>query len=776
MKKKIKNLIIAPEKFLLYLNFFLLPLVFCPWFQNILDFPKRKLFLLLSILTLLVWLGRSIFKKDFKLKTSPLFFVFLLLVLVLIISSSFSICKTLSFLGSASSPTDNLLTFIILVLNAFLVYQIFSKKEILNLIKVFVISSALSVFFGILQIFNIYILPSVVTKNASFNLLGRVSLSGLLSAILLPITLVILFLEKKKSHKLIFGVIAILFLFALVLYDLKLSWIELFIFSIILSVFSTETLSSKKEIIWTLTLSFLLILSIFFFFLPVNLSFFPSIPNEVSPGFGTEIDILKGVYHEGIKNIILGVGPGNFVYGYNKYHSPVINQTIFWNTRFTSGDSTFFDWFITKGIIGGATLLLLYLAIIWRIIKVIKEEKEKTKIVVAISGALVVLIIGTFFYSYNFFLWVVFWLFLAALMAFDKQKTKTINLSSALGQGIAVTSYIIIIALSVICVFGQVRLCLADANYLKGTAAGKVDKAINYFQKATTLYSADDLYWRSLAQTYLLKANDVSQDKDISQQDRVALVNKYIQEGISAFNRALQINSYNPANWNSRGYFYRNLIGINGAGELALSSYRKAIELEPASPFAYTEMARTYILIAQDFARQNKTDSQKEALKLASIQLNKAIGLKQNYAPAHYLLAVVFDQQGETTKAIEKLEETKKYAPQDTGVLFQTGMLYWRTQQLDKAKENFEEAIKIKPDYSNALYMLGLVYDKEGKKEKALSIFEKVLKLNPENQEVLKIIDNLKNNRPALEGIIVQQKTLQEEGLEIDKSGQELNP
>ena len=769
----------TPEKLLLAINIFLLPLVFCTSFQNILDFPKREVFLFFTLLALLFWLAKGIFKKELKIKINPIFFASLGLLLTFLICSGLSLYKASSFLGLIFNPTDNFLTFLVLVLNAFLVSQVFEKEDVSKILKIFISSVGLAVFFGILQIFNIFILPISSTKISSFNLLGRVSLGGLVSAIFLPLSLVLLFAEKNKKGKIFLSIASLVFFFALILYDLKLAWIELFIFSAGLSIFATKNLFSKKEIVWTLTLSLLLIVSVFFFFFTPRLEILPNIPNEVSPGFGTETDVLRGVYNESAKNIIFGVGPGNFVYGYNKYHSPVINQTIFWNTRFLSGDSTFFDWLITKGVIGGISLLLVYFVIVWRIIKVIKNHLQKgedPRVVVGIAAALIVLIIGTFFYSYNFFLWAVFWLLLGVFLLFDKQKTKVFSFNSSLTQGIGTTLYVVILALVVICFFVEARNCLAEVNYLKGANSRLPKESIDYYRKATQLNPTNDLYWRSLAQVCLLQANAVSQDKDIPQQDKTSMVNDLIQEGVRAFERALKLNYFNPANWNARGYFYRNLIGLPGAGEAALASYRKAIDLEPASPFAYTEMARTYILIAQDFARQNKEDSQKEALKLALVQLNKAVGLKKNYAPAHYLLAVVYDQQGNIKEALNKLEETKKYAPKDAGVLFQTGMLYWRTQQYDKAKENFEQAVNLKPDYSNALYMLGLIYDTKNQKEKAIEIFKKVLDLNPENEEVKKILENLKSGKPALEGIVITQKSLQEESLQIEKSKTNLQP
>jgi len=120
-------------------------------------------------------------------------------------------------------------------------------------------------------------------------------------------------------------------------------------------------------------------------------------------------------------------------------------------------------------------------------------------------------------------------------------------------------------------------------------------------------------------------------------------------------------------------------------------------------------------------------------------------------------------------EAIQKLEMTKNLAPQDFGIRFQLGMIYWRKEELEKAKTQFEEAIAINPDYSNARYMLGLVFDKLGEKEKAKKEFEIVLKLNPDNQEVKKILENLEKGLPALEGMVSMQQSMGELPPEIKK-------
>jgi tetratricopeptide (TPR) repeat protein len=145
------------------------------------------------------------------------------------------------------------------------------------------------------------------------------------------------------------------------------------------------------------------------------------------------------------------------------------------------------------------------------------------------------------------------------------------------------------------------------------------------------------------------------------------------------------------------------------------------------------------------------------------------LSLKEDYAPAHYLLAVAYDQLGKADLAIAKLEETKRIVSQDFGIAFQLGLLYWRKGEVDKAKGEFERVLSLNPNYQNAKYMLGLVLDKKGEKEKAKEIFEELLSKNPENREIKRILENLRKGLPALEGIKVSQPPLQEFPPEVSK-------
>ena len=127
--------------------------------------------------------------------------------------------------------------------------------------------------------------------------------------------------------------------------------------------------------------------------------------------------------------------------------------------------------------------------------------------------------------------------------------------------------------------------------------------------------------------------------------------------------------------------------------------------------------------------------------------------LKPDYAAAHFLLAQIFDAKGNSIEAIKKGEAAALISPNDVGALFQLGLLYYKDNRLEEAEAVLKRAISINPNYSNARYFLGLIYDKTRRKIGAIAEFEKISVLNPGNNEVEKILFNLRSGKNALFGI-----------------------
>jgi tetratricopeptide (TPR) repeat protein len=762
------------NKFSLYSVLILMPIFFLPFVQDSLNFPKQMILLVFVFLGLIGWLGKSVFMGKLYLKKLDKFYLALILIFIsLLLSAVFSELPRTSLFGSPLSVTDSFLTFVLFIGFFFLVVNSFEKQaEIFSFLFFFLISGAFAAFLNLFQIYRVFILPFDFSRSVSFNTIGTTNSFALFSALVLPVCL-ILFFNSKHFLKKILGLACLVFGFNVLLINFKTAWLALIVALLLLFVFNVNNQKSKIKTAGIALLMFALVVSLFFYFFPGLLPGFPVLPLEVSLSAESELHILKNVFSEQTKNVFFGSGPASFVLNYSKYRPIALNQTLFWGTRFSEGGSSFLTWLMTKGIFGSLSLIFLYYLVVSYAFKNLTKPEDKSfyQLKVGLTASLIGLIVAWFFYPFNFVLYFTFWFLLACLIVFFNPEIKTIDLSIHLKMIFANMALILIVILGSSLFFWQGQRFLAEGKYLKAInsyQAGNVDNAVNQLDQAINLNPYFDLYWRDFSQVSLVQANNISQNPNFSAEQKIDLINSAIINGAEAVNQAIVINPNNVANWNVRGFFYQNLIGVEGAAELSLSSYQKATELEPASPFAFAEKARIYVLIAQENSQKQQTDLQRKNLDSAIEYLEKALELKSDYAPGHYLLAVVYDQKGELSQAASKLEQTKLIIPQDEGIAFQLGLLYWRQQQFNQAEQEFDRAVNLNPDYSNARYMLGLAYDQNNEKEKARQQFEIIAQNNPDNQEIKRILDNINQGLPALEEIVLPEPPLQETPPEID--------
>ncbi len=750
------------NKFSLYLVLFLIPIFFLPFTQNFLDFPKQFLALILIFLSLIGWVGKGIFKGKFFLRENRAFYLALILILFSLLTSSlFSISSNISFFGSPMVVADSFISFLLFITLAFLIINSFEKKEeFFPFLFFFLSAGAIAGIINIFQVYGAFILPFEFTKVISFNTIGTTNSLALFAAVLLPLSLVLTF-NSKGYLKTVLALISLIFFINIVLINFRVSLAVLTIGFLILFVFCLKDQKNKIKPLWASLLMLGLIASIFFYFFPSQIFGFPVLPTEISLGFNSEAHILRGSFNEGIKNMIVGTGPGTFIFNYSKHRSPILNQTLFWGTRFSEGSTSFLDWLLTKGVLGIIALTFLYFSIVYFGIKdLIKSEvKNFYEVKVGFFAGALGLIIAGFYYNFNFVIYFTFFFLLAGFILFlsSDSKKKEIDISSHSAIIVANLVLILLVIGSFSIFFLQGQKYFAEVKYLRGVQAAQVmnfEQAIGFFEEAIQLNPSFDIYRRDLSQLYLSKANMIAEDPNLTMEQKRALISQAILMGDERINEAIELAPYNVANWNVKGFFYRNLIGIPEAVEVAIQSYKRAAELEPASPFIFGEKGRVYVLAAQEAAGKGQFDLKEQNLNLALDNLIASIQLKSDYALAHYLMAIVYDQKGDLGEAISKLEQTKIIAPLDEGIAFQLGLLHWRKENLDRAEQELTRAIELNPEYANAYYVLGFVYDKKGQMERAKQAFEKVAQIDPNNQEIRQVLENLKKGLPITDDVI----------------------
>ena len=737
---QIINIFQKASRNLIYLLVFLLPIFFLPLTIDPLDFNKQILFGILIFIALIFWAAKIFFSSKLEINFSFLNFPILTFLFIYLISTIFSLSPKESFWGWPLNLNQGLLTLFLFFIFYFLISNIFQKKEdIFLLFLIFLTSTFLATIFAIYQI---------LLKKNSFTTIGTPNSLAIFLATLLPLA-ILLTINSKKFLRLVLAIYSISFSIFLILINFSLAWFLLITGTLIL--FISGLLNLKRVEKFDLVFFSMLILIISLFFLSFRISWSGlQIPAEILLNQKTEFQIVKNSF-KNVKNFFLGTGPSTFVFDYSKYKPTEINQTAFWSWRFQNGASEIQDKLMTSGILGISSLFFIFLTFFFISLKNLSLRKNQF-ISLGIFSSFACLLFGQFLYPANFSLLFLFWLILGSLSVLDS-KIKTVNFSGHFSL-IPAIFLVFIFLFGISFSFIQIRNYLAELRYFQGLKAwqkGELEQAIDLTERAINLNSSLDSYQRDISQLYLARLNQLLQKSEPSNPEIQGLIFK----ALDSAKKATKISKNNVANWNVRGFVYRNLIGlVDGAEDWAIDSYQKAIELEPKNPYIFNEMGLIYLAKADSLGRESgKEEKSKENLAKAEDNFQRAIELKSDYAPAHFQLAMVYQRGGKTKEAISKLEETELIAPLDSGLAFQLGLLYYNDNQMEKAKSEFLRAISIDENYSNARYFLGLIYDQEGKKDLAIEQFEKIEELNPENLEVKEILENLRAGKSALEGI-----------------------
>ena len=761
-----KDLVDEAIKKIIYILVVLIPIWFLPITINAVEFNKQALMVLLVVVALILWFVKILNCGEIRWKSTILNIVLGVFALICILSTIFSIRPYGSLVGWADHLNGSLINILCFVALYFLIANNFKGlKEPFNMLFLFLISAAIVSVIGFLQIWGGFILPWDITKAVSFNTLGSVNMLGIFSAVVMTLISALLFVVKRKGMKLFLLLLGLLNLIILININFWVIWIILAIgMAVILVLGLMQVVQLGEKISWVALPIALLAISLIFLFFRPAVPLKPNLPIEVGLSYRSGFSVVLNTLKE---KPILGSGPETFVFDYAKYKPEGINQTAFWNIRFSSAPAQIFSLASDLGILGLIGFLaVIILFIVKAVLNLIKERQDsdilKRFLEVGIFAGWLSLAVGWFLYPQSFVLMFVFWLLFGLYMIEGfTQKEGTCNLRKS--PKILLTtsfSFIVIIVVIIGLLYVMGTRFVAEAVYKRGVdifqTQGNIDSGLNKIVKSTVINPYEDNTYRALSQLFILKLQNDAVRTDLEQGEKVNIVQADAVNAINSAARTTILSPKDASNWLVRGQVYRGLISIiNGAADWAETSYNEAIKLEPSNPFAYLELGRLYRDRADLIVADARTDQAvrkiwDEYMAKALVNFDQAIALKINYSPAHFEEAMAYDRQGKTKEAIAKMEINKKLLPNDSGTAFQLGVLYYKDENYTKAQAEFERTIQIDENYSNARYFLGLLYDRVDKKAEALEQFEKIAELNSDNEQIKQIIANLKAGKPAL--------------------------
>lgn len=616
-------------KYSIYALAFLLPILFLPWTSEALDFNKQTLLIVLVFISLFAWMLKVLVSGKFEINLNKIHIFVGIFFLAYLLSTIFSIDKYGSFWGWPRVTAEGFISIIGFAVLYFIVSNVFTKKEIVSSLYAFSFSVLAVQIYGIFQLFG---------KNPAFNTIGGAGGLGIFSAILLPLMIVLL-IGAKKWFKALFIANILFSAVILVLVNYSAIWWAAALGSaliMIIGVFKRNLFDGR----WMALPMFFLAVSLFFIVLNPQVNFLSQKTNEISlsaeSNFQIDLNALK-------ENPVFGSGPGTFSYDFSKFKNTDFSKTVLWNISFNSGNSKILTDLATIGGLGMLAFLVLLIATVFYAIKYFFAEKNDI-LGLGLFSALSAEILAYFLHNSNITLDFVFFLALAIFvnLIFSKRKVFELKPSSLLTLIVTfVFTLVFIFGLGLLILDGQ--RYVAEVNYYSGLNAlqnNNLDSGIKGLEAAVSMNSGTDLYFSQLAQVYLLKIQDVAQNKTMSQDDKTKNVQALVTNSVNAAKIATDISPKSSNDWLIRGYVYQSLNGLAGdSSSWAINSYNEALKLDPNNPYSLTQLGLIYY--------------QTKDYQNAKTNFDKALNLKPDYSNALYFAGLTYDQLGQRDKAIQ---------------------------------------------------------------------------------------------------------------------------
>lgn len=357
----------------------------------------------------------------------------------------------------------------------------------------------------------------------------------------------------------------------------------------------------------------------------------------LSTGWAIALETLKN-------NLLLGVGPGNFVEAFNRFRSVEFNNSSVWSLRFIYSTNWYLHVWTVAGILGIASFAWIALTIVKRV-----RNTILTSVHWALLAALVVFLLA----PANLLLLAAFYLLLALTaspmgedlsLQFAAREVKETGRKTNLLPGILA----LLFAAGLVAVgYWGGRAYAAEMSFRQAlNAAARNDGRATYeaMVKTVQLNPRVSQYRISASQTDLAVANSIASQKDLTDEQRKT-VNQLVQQSIREAQAAVALHRTNAVGWENLARLYQSLMSFaQDADQFTIASYQQAVALDPTNPLL------RIILGGVQYSLKQYDDA------VRSFEL--AVAAKPDLANAHYNLAVALRDKGEFARAYQEMQAT----------------------------------------------------------------------------------------------------------------------
>jgi putative inorganic carbon (HCO3(-)) transporter len=647
---KLEKTLNLPLDFCLYLVVGFVPIFSSPLFWNEREFPQLAAFYFLTSLGLIFLLLKKGLAKSFTLNLCRQDLLVFLFLGSLSLSTITALNPKTAFWGLYDSWTTSFLTFLMgFIFYVLLINQVKNLKQIGELF-LFVLAGAsvacLSAFWQYLDLGGSLFPLEKIRLSGS---LGQPNFLGSYLALVLPFSLYLLFSEKRRLFRTIFGLLSLLITAVLLFTASRTAWLAVILAAGVVTLIfflkiRRETLlyRVKKSKKLFLGLGAVVIFMVLLFgnlvFSRITESF------QAAPEQNTLLIRLyewRGGLRVFQERPLLGVGPENLYYRYGANRDPWLNRIEDeWFLRAYSIRNIYLDFLAKTGFLGLASFLCLVFYTLRELIKNLKpfsKGRVPWLYLAVLFSYLVFLFIGIGYLLTPSNL-ILFWLLMALIRLLTSHSQKRIKpVFSEKMIPFLRNGGFGLIALTIIFLGLLARGIAADYFVKKGLIYG-AGQNTPLFEKSVALNPLYSIYKRGLALAYLEMATE-SIDEETSKITLKEGGEQLAQKALELANAAVSTDPYDPVSYTNLSIFYFRLSSSDRSYlEQALWSVEKAKEIEPNLPDSWDNVGLVYLDMGN--------------LEKAKECFEKAIALKSNYSPSHFHLGETLRQMGQPEEAL----------------------------------------------------------------------------------------------------------------------------
>ncbi len=447
-----------------------------------------------------------------------------------------------------------------------------------------------------------------------------------------------------------------------------------------------------------------------------------SAQNDVRPNLKSTLSVgQKVMFNEGF----FGIGAGNFSRAWQLHRPQDVINSQYFGYDFNLGADTMSTFFVTIGILGLLSFMMLVLSALYSTFISYRQNREGQEHF--ILGLLMFTLLYFFVISWFIPLSYAMLVMWVAVSGLGLAKARLTEFHPSKKLAYLFIPLVILLGVNAVVTINKVR---GFSLYNGAQAATRLEDAEALMKKATKVYPYDGFY-RTLVEYAITSNRNLA---SVTTQDQEEFKNAYLkkaQEAVDAGLAAVKLNPNNYQNYVSLGRAYELAVPFDKEGGFtnAKKSYQEASKLYPDNPYLYLMLAR---LETSAGTKQGVRE-----------QLTDALKKKQNFADALYLMSQLEASESKIDEALAYAIEAIKSAPNDPATYVQAGLLFYGKKDYANAVIALKTALEKDQNNSNIAYFLALALRDGGRPDLAKPLVAELVKRNPGNADLEKFLSSL---------------------------------